>query len=253
MSDDGTAIVTGGASGIGLATVRRLLDEGWRVVAADRDPRALAAAGDMLGAGEDRLRLAELDVTDEAAFDALVADAAADFGPISGVVNSAGIGRDVPFLDTTADLFRRIYEVNVIGAFLVSRAAARAMRESGSGGAMVNVASVSGLRGNIGRSAYGASKGALVNLTQVMAVELAPSNIRVNAVAPGPIETPLVAEIHTPEIRAGWRRTVPLRRYGTAGEVAGVISFLLDERRASYVTGQILAVDGGFMAGGLIG
>lgn len=252
MGNDGTAVVTGGASGIGLATVRRLLEEGWRVVAADRDPKALAAAWDALDTGDDRLRLAELDVTDEAAVEALVADAAATFGPISGVVNSAGFGRDVPFLDTTADLFRRIYEVNVIGAFLVSRAAARAMHESG-GGAMVNIASVSGLRGNVGRSAYGASKGALVNLTQVMAVELAPSDIRVNAVAPGPIETPLVAAIHTPEIRDGWLRAVPLRRYGAPGEVADAISFLLDDRRASYVTGQVLAVDGGFMAAGLIG
>jgi NAD(P)-dependent dehydrogenase (short-subunit alcohol dehydrogenase family) len=246
-----TAIVTGGASGIGLATTRLLLEEGWRVVAADRNPTALGDARGKLSAAADQLRLVELDVTSEEAVDTLVSDTASLFGPIGGVVNSAGFGRDVPFFDTTPDLFRQIHEVNVIGAFLVSRAAALAMRETG-GGAIVNIASVSGMVGNIGRTAYGASKGAVIAMTQVMAVELAPHAIRVNTVAPGPIETPLVAAVHTPEIREGWHRTVPMRRYGMPEEIASTISFLLDDRRASYVTGQTLAVDGGFVASGLL-
>jgi NAD(P)-dependent dehydrogenase (short-subunit alcohol dehydrogenase family) len=108
------------------------------------------------------------------------------------------------------------------------------------------------LTGNIGRTAYGASKGAVVNLTRVMAVELAPFNIRVNGIAPGPIETPMVAAVHTPEIREQWNRTTPMARYGTPDEIAEAIAFLLDGTRASYITGQILSVDGGFISSGVI-
>lgn len=243
---DKAVIVTGGASGIGRATVERLLAEGWRVVAADRDKAALNTLPNY-----NRLMTAPLDVTDEAMVEALVARVEADFAPIGGLVNSAGIGRDVPFAETTAKLFRDIYEINVIGTFLVSKAAARSMAKNG-GGSIVNIASVSGIKGNIGRAAYGASKGALVTLTKVMAVELADAGIRVNAIAPGPVETPMVAAIHTPKIREQWHKTVPLRRYGGPEEVAGAILALLDPAFSSYITGQTIAVDGGFTAAGLM-
>jgi NAD(P)-dependent dehydrogenase (short-subunit alcohol dehydrogenase family) len=120
------------------------------------------------------------------------------------------------------------------------------------GGAIVNIASVSGLRGNIGRTAYGASKGAVVTMTQVMAVELAPDNIRVNAIAPGPVETAMVRAMHTSEARQNWLTRVPQRRYGEPQEIARAAAFLLDEEQSSYVTGHVLAVDGGFLAGGLL-
>jgi len=247
---DTAVIVTGGASGIGLGCVERLLAEGWRVVVADRNEAAMQK--NFAGIDERELMTAEVDVTDEAAVEELVARVEAGFAPIAGVVNSAGIGRDVPFLDSTAALFREIYEINVIGTFLVAQAAVKRMKTRRSG-SIVNMTSVSGLAGNVGRSAYGASKGALVTLTKVMAVELAEFDIRVNAIAPGPVETPLVAQMHTAEARAKWNRTVPMNRYGTPDEIAGAVAFLLDPDFSSYLTGQTIAVDGGFMAGGMFG
>ena len=246
-----TAIVTGAASGIGLATVVVLLREGWRVAGFDRDAGAIAKAKAQLAAHKANVRFYALDVTDEAATAALVGEVAKNFGPVKGVVTSAGIGADVPFFETTAALFRRMNDINVIGTFLTVQAAALAMRETG-GGAIVTVASVSGLTGNRGRSAYGASKGAVVNLTRIMAVELARHRIRVNSIAPGPIETPMVAEVHTPDVRAQWYDTVPLKRYGTPEEIAEAAAFLLDEKCASYITGQVLVIDGGFSAAGLV-
>ncbi|QCI66803.1 SDR family NAD(P)-dependent oxidoreductase [Phreatobacter stygius] len=244
------AIVTGGASGIGLATAGILLEQGWQVVGTDRDADALAAAETALAGHAGRFRMVQGDVTDEAAMARLVEETERDVGPIRGLVTSAGIGRDVPFLDTTADMFRTIHEINVVGTFIIARAAAAAMRASG-GGAIVTIASVSGLTGNIGRAAYGSSKGAIVNLTRIMAVELARFGIRVNSVAPGPIETPMVAEVHTSAIRDQWNDKVLLERYGTPAEIGEAVAFLVDARRSSYITGQILAVDGGFVACGL--
>ncbi|KFG67906.1 SDR family NAD(P)-dependent oxidoreductase [Microvirga sp. BSC39] len=247
-----TVLVTGGVSGIGLAIVEAMLAEGWRVVVADLDRESLSWCRDALGAPDDRVRYEQMDVADEDAVVSRIAACEAEFGPLTGVVNSAGIGRDVPALDTSVDLFRKMLEVNLIGSFVVSREAARHMRERGAG-SIVNIASVSGVMGNKGRVAYGASKGAVITMTKVMAVELAALGIRVNAIAPGPIETPLVQEIHTPEVRAAWMATVPQRRYGSSAEIAGAATFLLDNRKSSYITGQTICVDGGFTAAGIIG
>jgi NAD(P)-dependent dehydrogenase (short-subunit alcohol dehydrogenase family) len=253
--DHRVAFVTGGASGIGLATAELLLGSGWKVAIADADQKALDVVHGAHSDSKD-VYIAQLDVTDEAAVDAAVAAAAKKLGPIDGVVNSAGVARDVPALDTPADVFRRILDVNVTGSFLVARAAARLMRErhakSGIGGAIVNLASVSGLRGSKGRVAYGASKGAVVTMTQVLANDLSRYGIRVNAVAPGPVESPMVKTVHTPSDRALWMRHVPLNRYGEPHEIATAIEFLLDGTRSSYITAEILAVDGGFRGAGLI-
>ncbi|MGL4285044.1 MAG: SDR family NAD(P)-dependent oxidoreductase [Phreatobacter sp.] len=249
-SEKRVAIVTGGASGIGLATASILLEQGWSVVGTDRDAAALAEAEKALAAHAGRFRMIQGDVTDAAAMERLVEETERDVGPLKGLVTSAGIGRDVPFLETTAEMFRMIHEINVVGTFNIARASAAAMRASG-GGAIVTIASVSGLIGNIGRAAYGSSKGAVVNLTRIMAVELARYGIRVNSVAPGPIETPMVAEIHTAAIREQWNDKVLLERYGTPAEIGEAVAFLVDGKRSSYITGQILAVDGGFVACGL--
>ena len=245
------ALITGAASGIGLASVAALVKAGWRVAAIDRDAASLASLKVEYSTTKDVLT-ASADVTDEAGIDKIVDDVVKHFGRLDGVVNSAGIAADIPALDTPVDLFKRILDVNVIGSFIVARAAARAMKASGVGGAIVNIASISGLRGSKGRVAYGASKGAVVTMTQVLANDLAAFGIRVNAIAPGPIETPMVAKVHSKADRDLYMRYVPMARYGTPQEIASAAVFLLDGAVSGYITGEILAVDGGFRGAGII-
>jgi NAD(P)-dependent dehydrogenase (short-subunit alcohol dehydrogenase family) len=236
------ALVTGGLSGIGAAIANRMVDEGAMVIAAD-----IATDVAVLGPGNPApLRM---DVADPASVAAAIDAVVARHSRLDCLVNSAGIGRDIPFLDTPLDVFDRVIEVNLRGTFIVGQAAARAMRGSG-GGAIVNIASVSGVTGNVGRSAYGASKGGVVLLSRVMAVDLAGDGIRVNVLAPGPVDTPLVAEMHTPAIRERWIERTPLGRYALPEEMAGAAVFLCSDD-ASFVTGHVLAVDGGLSANGL--
>jgi NAD(P)-dependent dehydrogenase (short-subunit alcohol dehydrogenase family) len=244
------ALITGAASGIGSATAERLLASGWKVAIVDREEKALEAARSVHG-GSPSVFAAPLDVTDEAGVQKVVDRAVAALGGLDGVVNSAGIAADIPALDTPVDLFRKILDVNVVGTFIVARAAARIMKDRG-GGAIVNLASVSGVRGSKGRSAYGASKGAVIVLTQVLANDWARYGIRVNAVAPGPVDTPMVKTMHTPQDRALWARHIPMRRYAEPGEIASVIEFLLDGTCSGYMTGEVVAVDGGFSGAGII-
>ncbi|MEZ5851971.1 MAG: SDR family oxidoreductase [Hyphomicrobiaceae bacterium] len=245
-----SAIITGAGSGIGLATAELLIEKGWAVAFLDVNEASLAEARKRHGKAKG-MRFVPLDVTDETAVERAIAETAEAFGGIDGVVNCAGIAADKHLFDTPVDLFRKILDVNVVGTFLVGRAAARVMRDK-SGGAIVNIASISGLRGSKGRSAYGASKGAVVTLTQVMANDLAPYGIRVNAVAPGPVETPMVKAIHTQADRDLYHRYIPMNRYCTPAEIASVAHFLLDGTQSSYVTGEIIAVDGGYRGAGII-
>lgn len=244
-------LITGGASGIGLATAQAVLACGWHAIIADAAPEALDRARAALGQDIASVRWELLDVTDEAAVIELIARCEAVLGPLTGVVNSAGIARDVDCLDTSTALFRQILEVNLIGSFVVAREAARAM-SARRHGSIVNIASVSGIRGNAGRVAYGASKAGVIQMTQVMAAELGPRGVRVNAVAPGPIDTALTRGMHTPESRAAWTDRTPQRRYGTPEDVAAAVTFLLDDRQSAYVTGHTLCVDGGFSAAGVL-
>jgi len=243
---DKIAIVTGGMSGIGAAIARRFAAEGAQVIAADLSAPSAA----LTHTDDPRLLQHPLDVSDAASVARLVAAALERFSRIDILVNSAGIGRNVPFLETSEEIFDRILAINLKGTFLMSQAVAREMVPQG-GGRIVNIGSISGERGNLGRAAYGASKGGVDILSQVMAVELAQHRVLVNVIAPGPIETPLVQAMLTPEERQLWTRRLPLRRYGTAEEVAAAALFLASDE-ASYITGHVLAVDGGFLAGGAI-
>lgn len=252
LTDRGVAIVTGGASGIGLAIAKALLGDGWKLIIADlaQDPLD-AARAELDGLRANATKCVIMDVANEASVIAALDGCENGFGPVRGLVNSAGIARDVPFFDTSVELFRKVLDINLTGTFTAAREAGKLMRSHG-GGAIVNIASVSGQRGNLGRSAYGASKGGVITLTQVMACELAPENIRVNAIAPGPVETPLVQAMQSDANRAAWLREVPQRRYGSPDEIAGAALFLLDDKKASFVTGHILNVDGGFAAAGYL-
>jgi NAD(P)-dependent dehydrogenase (short-subunit alcohol dehydrogenase family) len=244
------ALITGGASGIGLATAKRLLEAGWKVALADRDEKLLADVARELGAPK-RVFTSALDVTDEAAAEKVVAMSAEALGGLDGVVNSAGIAADIHALETPVALFRKILDVNVVGTFIVARAAARIMKDRG-GGSIVNISSISGVRGSKGRSAYGSSKGAVIVLTQVLANDLGRYGIRVNAVAPGPVDTPMVKELHSEADRKLWLRYLPLRRYGTPEEIAMAIEFLLDGTHSGYIAGEVLGGDGGGGGAGIM-
>ncbi len=247
----GAVAITGGASGIGFSTAELLMARGWQPWLLDLKREALDAACEKLGI--DASRGIVCNVADEQsieeAFQALTAggDHAAE---LVAVVNSAGIGLDKLSVDTSVDEFRRIVDVNLVGSFAVARAAARYWLEREISGSIVNISSVSGMCGNRGRSAYGASKGGVNLLTMVMANELGQSGIRVNAIAPGPVDTPLTQAVHTDNVRNQWHSRVPMHRYGTTSEIACAVAFLVSDD-ASYVNGQVLAVDGGFITAGL--
>ncbi|HEX2555658.1 MAG TPA: SDR family oxidoreductase [Microvirga sp.] len=242
------ALVTGGGRGIGLATARRFLQEGWRVAVLDVDADLLAAALAALAAPDDTLSI-RCDVSDPVQVQASVAAVAERFGRLDALVNNAGVAVFKPLLETSFEEWSRVMAVNLTGPFLCTQAAAPVMAEHG-GGSVVNITSISGLRASTLRVAYGTSKAGLAHLTKQQAVELAGLGIRVNAVAPGPVDTAMAKAVHSPEIRADYHDVIPLNRYGLEEELAEAIVFLSTER-ASYITGQVLAVDGGFDAAGI--
>ncbi|KAA2235338.1 SDR family NAD(P)-dependent oxidoreductase [Salinarimonas soli] len=249
MTDDTkVALVTGAARGIGLAAAKRFLADGWRVALLDVQGDLLRESVAALDAPDAALAV-EADVSDPGAVTRAVAAVAARFGRLDALVNNAGIAVFKPLLETTHEDWTRVLAVNLTGPFLCVQAAAPLMAETG-GGAIVNITSISGLRASTLRVAYGTSKAALAHLTKQAAVELAHLGIRVNAVAPGPVDTAMAKAVHSPEIRADYHDVIPLERYGLEEELAETIHFLCSPR-ASYVTGQVLAVDGGFDAAGI--
>lgn len=242
------ALITGAARGIGLATAKRFLAEGWAVALIDIEDTQLREAAASLADPVNVLAL-HCDVSDAAAVHVAMARIIERFGRLDALVNNAGVAVFKPILETADDEWDRVLAVNLTGPFLCIKAAAPLMREHG-GGAIVNITSISGLRASTLRVAYGTSKAGLAHLTKQAAVELASLGIRVNAVAPGPVDTAMAKAVHSPAIRADYHDAIPLNRYGLEEELADAIFFLCSER-ASYITGQLLAVDGGFDAAGI--
>lgn len=249
MLNDKFVIVTGGASGIGKATAETLLASGWSVLIADRDRSALADVAEV-NSGYTNLQTSFLDLGVPASIAALF-DGLPTSLRIKGLVNCAAVADSTPFLKTNADRFREVLNVNLVGTFDVCKAAALRMIEANIQGSIVNVTSSSGLRANAGRTTYGTSKAGLEMLSKIMAGELASKGVRVNTVAPGPIETPMVKTLHSKEFREKTLKSIPQRRYGLPTDIASAIAFLLDNDRAGYITGHTLCVDGGAQSAGV--
>ena len=242
------AVVTGAARGIGLAIAEKFLETGYRVALLDIDETTLAQTAEALRERPEAIAIV-CDVSDPQQVQASIDRIADHFGRIDVLVNNAGRAIFKPAQETTFEDWSWILATNLNGPFLCTQACAPVMLETG-GGSVVNIASISGVRASTLRIAYGTSKAALMHLTKQQAVEYGNLGIRVNAIAPGPVETAMAAQVHSADIRTSYRDAIPLARYGTPQEIADAVAFLCSDG-ASFINGQILAVDGGFDAAGV--
>lgn len=252
---DRVAVITGGAAGIGAATVRMFVAEGAKVVIGDLNADAaqdLVAELDEAGLG-DRVRFQPVDVSDESQVADLMNLAETDFGGIDIVFNNAGIGGAIgPILELDVEHWDQTFAVMARGVFLGIKHGGRVMRDSGKGGSIINTASIAALSGCGGPLAYSATKAAVANITMNAAVELAHLNIRVNAVCPGIIFTDLMHRGHAEEAEQTVKKIQPLQMRGEPEHIASMVRFLASDESA-FVTGTTQVVDGGYLANGPLG
>ncbi|MBK8018357.1 MAG: SDR family oxidoreductase [Betaproteobacteria bacterium] len=243
------ALVTGAAKGIGATIARRLAQDGRLVVIGDIDEATAQGTVDELSRDGFAAAAVRLDVADAASVASAFSYIEGRWGRCDIVVNNAGIAKAFPFVDFPLENWQAHLNVNLTGAFLCSQHGARLMMREG-WGRIVNIASVAGLRAvGVGRTGYGTSKAAIIGLTRQMAVELAAHGITANAIAPGPVDTPMTRVFHSPQFRQMYTSAIPMKRYGTQEEVADAVAYVSSEG-AAYVTGTVIPVDGGFMASG---
>jgi NAD(P)-dependent dehydrogenase (short-subunit alcohol dehydrogenase family) len=240
------AVITGAGNGIGQAIARTFAGEGASIVSADID---LSAAEATAAGLPTRAIATETEVGEYEACVAMIERAVEHFGRVDIMVNNAGVAPMSRFLELERAVFERVMAVNVSGALFCGQAAARDMATR-NWGRIINVASISGQRAGLGRTAYGTSKAAVIQLTRQMAMELGALGITANAIAPGPVDTAAARAGHTPETREVYLRMIPVGRYGETGEMAAAALYLASED-AAYVNGHVLDVDGGFMAAGI--
>ena len=251
-SERRVALVTGGAMGIGAEVCQRLAAAGHQVLVADIDLDAAQATAQALCATHGHAAALALDVGRPESIARAFEQVERDHGRCDILVNCAGIAKVFAFIDFPLDNFIATMNINVTGTLLCAQAAARLMQRR-RWGRIVNIASVAGMRAvGSGRTAYGTSKGAVIALTRQMAVELAEHGITANAVAPGPVDTPMTQALHTERFRQEYSKAIPMNRYGTTGEIAAAVMYLVSDD-ASYTSGVVLPVDGGFLASGARG
>lgn len=242
MTERPIALVTGGAQGIGYACGEALADDGARVVLADINAEGVQAAADRLG--RDSLGLT-CDMGEPAQIAALFERIEAELGPVSILVNNAGIAAPGDFLETSLEQFRKVIDVNLTGSFLALQRAAKTMVAKGIEGAIVNMSSINAQVAIPSIAAYCASKGGIMQLTKATALALAPHNIRVNAVGPGSVDTEMMAGVNAnPEAMKMVMSRTPLKRVAKPREIGDVVAFLASPK-ASYITGETIYVDGG--------
>ena len=242
MSETRIALVTGAARGIGLACAKALAADGYRLVLSDIQDKGVREAASELGGETVAL---SCDMSDPAQIDVMFDRIGSEIGPVSALVNNAGIALPGSFLDYTIEDFQKVLNVNLVGVFAATQCAARSMIEAGIRGAIVNMSSINAVVAIPAIPAYCASKGGVMQLTKASALALAPHGIRVNAVGPGSIDTEMLAGVNAdPEaLRTALSRT-PLGRVGDAREIADTVAFLASDK-ASYITGETIYVDGG--------